>query len=735
MDGSIRALYVDDEPGLLVLCKTFLERSEDLIVDTAGSPLEALEKMLLNQYNVIVCDQQMPGMTGIELLKYLRSSGNNVPFILFTGKGREEVVIEAYNSGASFYLQKGGDPASQYVELGNKIRHAVAHGRADSALRESEQRFRSVFDNANDAMIISDMDGRILECNDRACKMSGLARDDLVGPSLVSDIAAKASLSFSDLLNVLKERGEVRFETTYQVQGEERIVTEVNARLIPYDGGTAILCLVRDITDRKREEEKLQRSERKFRAIFDGADVGISALGADGQLIDFNDRMVDLLGYSREELGGMNIALFTHPDDIEASLSSLDDLWAGRTDHYDLEKRYVRKDGGTIWTHVLVSRVEPRTGEPPLVLIIVNDITKRKEAEEELKASQMRLTLAMNMANLVEWEYDFRTDNYTFNDDFYALYGTSSAREGGYVMSRERYGRAFVHPQDLEAFFQGFGPVLERQDISGTVKIEHRIMRRDGEVRHIMVHACLVNDETGAVVKSLGANQDITELKTAEEALRKASGKLALLNNITRHDLNNQITLLGGHLMLLKGRLNDPVALARTEIMAHSINALGSMLKFARDYQAMGVASPHWQPIREPVQDPLGFIELESLELSERAQQLEVFADPMLGKVINNLIENSIKYGGSPISVAIDCSETEEGLLLVYTDTGEGIPLENKERIFEQGFGKGTGLGLFLSREILAITGITIRESGRPGEGARFEMAIPKGKYRFVRRS
>ena len=110
---------------------------------------------------------------------------------------------------------------------------------------------------------------------------------------------------------------------------------------------------------------------------------------------------------------------------------------------------------------------------------------------------------------------------------------------------------------------------------------------------------------------------------------------------------------------------------------------------------------------------------------------LSIYADPMLNKVFHNIFENSIKYSGRPAGVRIDCAQTENGLRLTYEDNGYGISAEEKEMIFKKGYGKGTGLGLFLSREILAITGISIKEDGRPGEGARFEMDIPHGQFRF----
>jgi signal transduction histidine kinase len=112
---------------------------------------------------------------------------------------------------------------------------------------------------------------------------------------------------------------------------------------------------------------------------------------------------------------------------------------------------------------------------------------------------------------------------------------------------------------------------------------------------------------------------------------------------------------------------------------------------------------------------------------------LSVYADPMFGKIFYNLIDNTLKYGGGAITkIHISCHATDRGLVLICEDDGAGIAIEDKENLFEQGYGKHTGLGLFLSREILAITGITITETGEPGKGARFEMVVPKGAFRFT---
>ena len=136
----ISVLYVDDETSLLDVTKIYIEHTGEFSVDTTPSARTALTIMDKRMYDAVISDYQMPDMDGIEFLKKVRSSGNSIPFIIFTGKGREEVVIEALNAGADFYLQKGGDPRSQFTELAHKIRQAVQQRSAAMRIRDLEQR-------------------------------------------------------------------------------------------------------------------------------------------------------------------------------------------------------------------------------------------------------------------------------------------------------------------------------------------------------------------------------------------------------------------------------------------------------------------------------------------------------------------------------------------------------------------------------------------------------------------
>ena len=152
MSAAIQVLYADDEQDLLDLSKMFLETDGEFVINTVSSARVALEQMNTRRYDAILSDYQMPEMDGIAFLKQVRATDKSIPFIIFTGKGREEIAIEAFENGADFYLQKGGEPNSQFAELSNKIKKAVDHRRADMQVT-SLNRLYSVLSATNKAIV------------------------------------------------------------------------------------------------------------------------------------------------------------------------------------------------------------------------------------------------------------------------------------------------------------------------------------------------------------------------------------------------------------------------------------------------------------------------------------------------------------------------------------------------------------------------------------------------------
>lgn len=177
----LSVLYVDDEPALLDIGQLFLERTGDIAVTTTGGAEEGLRLIADHRFDAIVSDYQMPGMNGIAFLKHLRQSGNTIPFIIFTGKGREDVVIEALNSGADFYLQKGGDPKSQFAELINMIHAAVAHKNAEKFAKETEKRLYDIIQFLPDPTFAIDSNGIVIIWNQAIEEMTGISAKDMIG--------------------------------------------------------------------------------------------------------------------------------------------------------------------------------------------------------------------------------------------------------------------------------------------------------------------------------------------------------------------------------------------------------------------------------------------------------------------------------------------------------------------------------------------------------------------------
>ncbi|MCK9579005.1 MAG: HAMP domain-containing histidine kinase [Methanoregula sp.] len=229
--------------------------------------------------------------------------------------------------------------------------------------------------------------------------------------------------------------------------------------------------------------------------------------------------------------------------------------------------------------------------------------------------------------------------------------------------------------------------------------------------------------------------RDITERLRIEEALATANQKLSLLAQITRHDISNRVFALLVNLDLAKDQsaaMNDAAMDANLRSMEKNIHGIQDQIAFAKDYQEIGAQTSGWYPVGEIIHASAVQLNLGNVQLDVSTGRLEIFADPLIGKVFYNLIDNAIRHGGDVSCITFSCRREGAVIIILCEDNGAGISERDKQHIFAKGFGKDSGLGLFLIREILGITGITIRETGEPGKGARFELTVPEGKFRDV---
>ena len=250
----------------------------------------------------------------------------------------------------------------------------------------------------------------------------------------------------------------------------------------------------------------------------------------------------------------------------------------------------------------------------------------------------------------------------------------------------------------------------------------------NGRIYELYVHPQQIDDH---IIGRVWSFHDITEQRHAEEAVAAANNKLVLLSNITRHDILNQITGLHLHLELLDHENRDHVASTHISTMKKSLDVIREQLEFTRDYQDLGLKKPEWQDIGMVFTRAVESFSGKNIVFSCETNHVEILADSMLGQVFYNLIDNSLRHGERVSEIRLSVKKDDPVLFLMYEDNGAGVLPEEKEKIFQKGFGKHTGLGMFLIKEILSITGITIRETGTWQQGVRFEIRIPPGKFRF----
>lgn len=216
-------------------------------------------------------------------------------------------------------------------------------------------------------------------------------------------------------------------------------------------------------------------------------------------------------------------------------------------------------------------------------------------------------------------------------------------------------------------------------------------------------------------------------LRAENEFLKK---KLQLVGSVTRHDVLNQMTAIVGYNELLEMIVTDEKQKSYIEREKFAVDKIRRLFQYAKDYQNLAAEPPRWQGLDNVVHRAMEIFDNPVIKVTVSAGRISVFADNFLDKAIFQFLDNTARYGGTATEVRITFEDCGTHAQVIIEDNGCGIPVADKDRIFERGYGKGTGWGLFLTREILAITGIAVTENGEPGNGARFVITLPKGTYR-----
>jgi len=749
----ISVLYVDDEPDLLTLGKAFLERSSALSVDTSVSADDALKKMKSTHYDAIISDYKMPEMDGITFLKIVREEGNTIPFIIFTGRGREEVIIEALNSGVDFYLQKGGNPRFQFAELKNVILKAVKQKKTEKALLERERKFRAIFDQTFQFIGLMTVDGTLIEANRTALQFSGVNESDVIGKPFWETPWWSYSKELQESLRAAVKRAAtgafVRFEATFTATDGTLRFFDISIKPVLDETGNVILLIPegRDITDRKRAEDELReqyqelikskesliRSEELYRNVIDTQTELICRFRPDGTLVFLNEAYCRYFGKKCADLIGKKFRPKIPAEDqvrVREHFSRLTrDTPISTIDH-----RIIMPKGTIRWQRWVDRAIFDQEGVLTEYQTVGRDITDVKLAEEALNNSKSQLNSILKGSPIPQFVID-RDHRVIHWNDALEEYSGINAEE---VIGTTQHWRAFYREERpcmadllvdgaIEKIPEWYkGKYAKSRLIDDAYEATDFFPQMGERGTWLYFTAAPIKDDNGEIVGAVETLEDVTERRFTENALKQALKKLKLLSSITRHDVLNQVTIVRGYAGIAMTDTHDPAVIDLLSKIDSAGSTITRQIEFMRTYEKLGMDEPGWYNIGTLIAK----LNPENVSLTCACNDIEIFADPMLENVFFNIIDNAIRHGERVTSIAVHCEVGPDGLTIFVEDDGIGISHDRKERIFEKGYGKNMGLGLFLAREILTITGISISETGVPDRGARFEMHVPKGAYR-----
>lgn len=996
--STIRVLIVDDEPNICSMTKEFLELSPDMKVDITYSIKEAKEILASKQFDAIISDYQMPGGDGIHFLKALRASGDKVPFILFTGKGREDVVIEAMNSEADFYIQKGGDPTAQYTELAYKVRHAVSRRRGEVSLESSVQdlrgatsRYEALIAASNTGAWEYHVDSGFMWCSPEYFSMLGrdICDYDMSGNRNIEQVwiallhpedREGAVNHFYDYLKNPEGVYEQYFRRLHK--GGNWIWIWSRGKMLHDDSGRPTGIVVGthiDLSERKRIEDELKETQRQLQVAMDMVKLGHWEYDVATDMFTFNDQFYALLGTNAEREGGTtmrsseyskrflppeeaslvereianvvttkdpnysahiehsvirrdggrrtisvvfraimdpsgktiktyganqdvterrlneealrnlvtryNTILDVIPDIIvevdrskkytwtnqagvqffgneligheasyyfEGEQETYDDVQAlfdGSEDIIQLESWQRRQDGEKRLLSWLCRVLKDKNGNVTGALSSARDITERKLKEDAIRESEARLLALVHTIPDLIWlkdkagvylscnamferffgakevdiigktDYDFiesqLADSFRENDRKAIAAGKPTSNEEWITFADDGH-RAIVHTiktpmyddqrtfigvlgiahditeikmaeekiresEEIFRFISGNSPdhivvhdndlryvwvlnpqlgltqsdmigktdydLLSKQDADKLTAMKKEVLRSgkemlirtelkslDGHLEHFDGIIKPRYGPKGQIIGIIGYYRNITAIIRAQDALHEVNRKLNLMSGITRHDINNQLMVLNGNLALLKDDRPDQHSKELLEKAETAGRRISAMIRFTKEYEGIGMQAATWQYMSDLIGAVVNDIHLGDVKvINDVPGDMEVFADPMIDKVVHNLVDNAIRHGQNVSTVHFHIKERSGDIHIICHDDGAGISADKKAKLFLHDSDTDHGFGLFLSREILAITGITITENSEVGKGARFEITVPAGRWRGLK--
>ncbi|KAA9399156.1 PAS domain S-box protein [Haloarcula sp. CBA1130] len=719
---SVRVLHVDDNANVADTTAALLEHEDDrLCVETTTSVETAIERLSAEQFDCIVSDYDMPGQTGIEFLEAVRDRHPEHPFILYTGKGSEEIASDAISAGVTDYLQKGSD-TERYALLANRIHNAVDAHRSQRKLDERTRRLES---------LISSLPGMVYRC----LNTSGWPMETVEGEIepltgyTAADFETGAVTWGEDVLHpedrdrmweavqeALAADGE--FEVTYRIitaDGTTKWMWERGHR-VPRaaDDPAALEGFITDVTDLREREQELRRYERMVNTMQESACI----YDREGRFEVVNQHLASFYGTTRAELEGESSQLVPkirseHEGDpyqelIDGDRDELRGVVSGEFSGHGYE--------------VLEYRLTPLEvdGQVTGVVAVTREVTEQRARETELakqrsilKAQQEAVIdgiLVADESRSITWYNDRFIDMWDIPQDI--------VERGDEAAVLEWAVEQLAEPEAVRAAVES---LYDNPEMTSRDEIE----LADGRV--FDRYTAPVVGEDGTHFGRLWTFRDITERKERERELARQNERLEEFVNVVSHDLRSPLQVAGSRLMLAQEECDSEHLESIDNAVRRMNDIVDDVLKLAREGVDIGETEPldlretadaAWRIAADNADDA----ELRYVADEKRNWTIEADSDRLSG-LFENLLGNATEHAGPSVTVSVGHLDDRPGFYVA--DDGPGIPADERERVLEPGYSTaddGTGFGLRIAKQIAEAHGWEIRVTDSEDGGARFEI-------------
>jgi len=570
------------------------------------------------------------------------------------------------------------------------------------------------------AVIFRLSDQSILALNTRAADILRVVQEKAVSRPIMDFFVEPDDLE--DIVTHLNQHERlVDYETRLLARGGRFFWVYLSANLIEVLDEKAVVCAFADINHQKELEQTLQKNKELYRSIIRTSPDNITMVDMLGRIFMVSPAAIRMFGYNEKDRSpyGMPIIDHIHPDDQARFKHDVRSLKAGVKTGVQ-EYRAVRKDGTPFYIESHSEIIHDTQGRPDSILYIIRDITQRKEIEKAIRENEERfVTIFQEVPDPI---LIFRQDGtiLDMNRQFEEWFDVGKICSVGHKV--QDLGFFSTDAQHVDQF-------LKILSLQPGEKYETTIRLPDNQERYAILSTRYITIQ-GDIAILLLIN-DIDSLTRAYKALTTANHQISLLNSITRHDILNKVMVITGYSEMLLEDYPDTEWSKTISLINSSGKDIQHLIEFTREYQDLGVHEPAWQRIDELMQKEVIRSLTRGITVTIPKEPIEIYADPLFEKVLYNLVENSIRHGGGISRICIAYEIANGVCRVLYRDDGVGVDEKEKSLIFNKGHGKNTGLGLFLIREILLFTGITIMENGVFGQGVRFEMKVPAGCWRY----